>query len=119
MNHDALFMTRRPGPAEDLKLRQEIAKVGPKEMRDRIMQLTNPWIEAGKQEGLQEGLQTGLRQGRHQGEAELVLKQLGRRLGALSAVQEKSIRKLPLPKIEESSSVGGLFFCTPTYTDLR
>jgi predicted transposase YdaD len=61
------------------------------------MQLTNPWIEAGKQEGLQRGLQ----QGRHQGEAELVLKQLGRRLGILSAAQEKSIRKLPLSKIEE------------------
>jgi predicted transposase YdaD len=61
------------------------------------MQLTNPWIEAGKQEGLQRGL----RQGRHQGEAELVLKQLGRRLGILSAAQEKSIRKLPLSKIEE------------------
>ena len=57
------------------------------------MQLTNPWIEAGKREGLQ--------QGRHEGEAELVLKQLARRLGALSAAQEKSIRKLPLTKIEE------------------
>jgi hypothetical protein len=51
--------------------------------------------EAGKQERLQRGLQ----QGRHQGEAELVLKQLGRRLGALSAAQEKSIRRLPLSKI--------------------
>jgi len=30
-----------------------------------------------------------------------VLKQLGRRLGILSAAQEKSIRKLPLSKIEE------------------
>jgi len=69
------------------------------------MQLTNPWIEAGKQEGLQEGIQQGfqrgLRQGRHQGEAELVLKQLGRRLGVLSAAQEKSVRKLPLSKLEE------------------
>jgi flagellar biosynthesis/type III secretory pathway protein FliH len=99
------FSYRRPNEAEDLKLRQEIAEVEHKEMRDRIMQLTNPWIEAGKQEGLQEGLQQGLQrglqQGRHQGEAELVLRLLGRRLGALSAAQEKSIRKLPLSKIEE------------------
>jgi len=99
------FSYRRPNEAEDLKLRQEIAEVEPKEMRDRIMQLTNPWIEAGKQEGLpeglQQGLQRGLQQGRHQGEAELVLRLLGRRLGALSAAQEKSIRKLPLSKIEE------------------
>jgi plasmid maintenance system killer protein len=58
-------------------------------MKDRVMQLTNPWIEAGKREG------------RHEGEAELVLKLLARRLGALSAAQEKSIRKLPLTKIEE------------------
>jgi len=79
--------------SEDLKLRQEIARVESKEMRDRVMQLTNPWIEAGKREGLQ--------QGRHEGEAELVLRQLGRRLGALSDTQEKSIRKLPLEKIEE------------------
>ena len=61
------------------------------------MQLTNPWIEAGKREGLQQGRQ----EGRHEGEAELVLKLLARRLGALSAAQEKSIRKLPLTKIEE------------------
>ncbi len=87
--------------SEDLKLRQEIAKVESKEMRDRVMQLTNPWIEAGKREGLQLGLQQGLHQGRHEGEAELVLKQLARRLGALSAAQEESIRKLPLTKIEE------------------
>ena len=87
--------------SEDLKLRQEIAKVECREMRDRAMQLTNPWIEAGKREGLQQGLQQGLHQGRHEGEVELVLKQLARRLGGLSAAQEKSIRKLPLTKIEE------------------
>ena len=74
-------------------MRNEIAEVESKEMRDRVMQLTNPWIEAGKREGLQ--------QGRHEGEAELVLKQLARRLGDLSAAREKSIRKLPLSKIEE------------------
>jgi len=87
--------------SEDLKLRQEIAKVESREMRDRVMQLTNPWIEAGKREGLQQGRNEGRSQGRHEGEAELVLKQLARRLGALSAAQEKSIRKLPLTKIEE------------------
>jgi hypothetical protein len=83
--------------SEDLKLRQEIARVESKEMRDRVMQLTNPWIEAGKREGFQQGRH----EGRHEGEAELVLKLLARRLGALSAAQEKSIRKLPLTKIEE------------------
>ncbi len=87
------FAYQQLDESEDLKLRNEIAKVESKDMRDRLVQLTNPWIEAGKREGLQ--------QGRHEGEAELVLKQLARRLGALSAAQEKSIRKLPLTKIEE------------------
>jgi hypothetical protein len=91
------FSYQWPDEEEALKLRQEIAKVESKEMRDRVMQLTNPWIEAGKQEGLHQGLEKG----RHAGEAELVLKQLARRLGALSVAQQKSIRNLPLSKIEE------------------
>ena len=68
------------------------------------MELTNPFIEAGKQQGLQQGLQQGIqegiRRGRQQGEAELVLRLLTRRLGTLSASQEKAIRKLQLTKIE-------------------
>jgi hypothetical protein len=91
------FSYQWPDEEEALKLRQEIAKVESKEMRDRVMQLTNPWIEAGKQEGFHQGLEKG----RHTGEAELVVKQLARRLGALSTSQERSIRKLPLSKIEE------------------
>jgi hypothetical protein len=91
------FSYQWPDEEEDLKLRQEIARVEPKEMRDRVMQLTNPWIEAGKREGLQQGLLMS----RHAEGAELVLRLLARRLGALSAAQQKSIRKLPLSKIEE------------------
>ena len=72
------------------------------------MNLTNPFIELGKQRGLQQGLQQGreqgreqgLQQGRQQGEADLVLKLISRRLGALSNSQEKAVRKLPLRKIE-------------------
>ncbi len=87
--------------AEDLQLRREIAKVESKEMRDRVMQLTNPWIEAGKREGVQQGLEQGLQQGRQEGEVELVLRLLSRRLGALTSSQEKAVRKLPLGKIED------------------
>jgi hypothetical protein len=79
-----------------LQLQEIIGKVESTEMRDRVMNLTNPWIEAGKEEGRQQGLQ----EGRQQGEVELVLRQLSRRLGALSAPQEKAIRKLPLVSIE-------------------
>ena len=56
------------------------------------MNLTNPFIELGKQRGME--------QGRQLGEAELVMKLLARRLGVLSASQEEMIRGLPLPKIE-------------------
>jgi len=97
----AFFFTYRDvNAAEDLQLRREIDKVESPEMRDRIMELTNPWIRAGKQQGLQEGLQEGILRGRQQGEVELVLRQLSRRLGAISGPQEKAIRKLPLASIE-------------------
>jgi predicted transposase/invertase (TIGR01784 family) len=86
------FSYQRYSAKEALHLREEIGKVESTEMRERIMQLTNPWIEAGKQEGRQEGIV--------QGEAELVLRLLARRLGTVSTAQEKAIRKLALPKIE-------------------
>jgi hypothetical protein len=73
---------------EALQLREEIGTFGSTEMRERIMQLTNPWIEAGKQ------------QGRQQGEVELVLRLLARRLGNLSADEQQAVRALPLEKIE-------------------
>ena len=94
------FAYQRLSPAERLQLQQKISKVESTEMRDRVMELTNPWIEAGKEQGRQEGLQAGRQEGRQQGEVELVLRQLSRRLGALSAPQEKAIRKLPLVSIE-------------------
>ena len=58
--------------------------------------LTNPFIELGILCGRQEGRQ----EGRQQGEVELVLKQLRRSLGTLTASQEKSVSMLKLPQIE-------------------
>jgi hypothetical protein len=78
--------------AEALQLETEIGKVKPETAREAVMNLTNPFIELGKQRGLE--------QGRQQGEAELVLKQLARRIGAIRSSQEEIIRSLPLPKIE-------------------
>jgi flagellar biosynthesis/type III secretory pathway protein FliH len=68
------------------------------------MQLTNPFIELGFQQGIEkglaEGIEKGVEKGRREGEVELVLRQLSRRFGALPASQKKLIRKLDLAKIE-------------------
>jgi hypothetical protein len=64
------------------------------------MNLTNPFIELGKQRGIVEGRQKGIAEGRQEGIAELVLKQITRRLGAPSPAHEKAIRKLSAEKIE-------------------
>ncbi len=85
------FAYQRLTSQEALQMEQEIAKVESSEMRERIMQLTNPWIEAGKEQGLQ--------QGRREGEADLVLRLLNRRFG-LSESEQRDVRSLPLEKIE-------------------
>jgi hypothetical protein len=90
------FAYQRLSSPERLQLQKEISKVESKEIGDQVMELTNPWIEAGKEQGRQEGWQ----QGRQEGEVELVLRQLSRRIGAISASQGKAIRKLPLQSIE-------------------
>jgi hypothetical protein len=90
------FAYERLSAAEGLQLAREISKVESPEMREQIIHLTNPWIEAGKQEGLQQGLVKG----RQLGEADLVLRLLTRRFGVLAASQERAIRKLSLAKLE-------------------
>ena len=77
---------------ETLQLQRKLGKVKPDSAREAVMNLTNPFIELGKQKGLQQGLQ--------QGETEMVLRQLARRLGTLSSSQEKAIRKLSIKRIE-------------------
>ncbi len=73
---------------EALQLHRELAIVKPDGVRERVMQLTNPFIELGIQKG------------RHEGEVELVLRLLSRRLGALPVSQKKLIQNLDLAKIE-------------------
>jgi len=68
------------------------------------MQLTNPFIELGKDEGIREGrekgLEEGMKKGRHAGEVALVLRLLLRRLGVLPVSQKRRIERLDLHKIE-------------------
>jgi predicted transposase YdaD len=77
---------------ENLQLQLELGKVESDAVREAVMNLTNPFIELGKQRGRQEGIA--------EGQAELVLKQLSRRLGNLSASRARAVRKLSPPKIE-------------------
>jgi hypothetical protein len=79
-----------------LQLEEELGKVKPRSAKEDAMNLTNPFIELGKRRGRQEGIL----EGRHEGQTELVLKLLVRRIGALSAAQDKAIRKLSAEKIE-------------------
>jgi hypothetical protein len=93
---------------EALQLEEEVSKIMPDMAREKVIQLTNPFIELGifrgreegRQEGRQEGRREGRQEGRQQGEVELVLKQLRHSLGTLTASQEKSVRMLKLPQIE-------------------
>jgi hypothetical protein len=73
---------------ETLQLEEEVSKVKSKDAREAVMNLTNPFIELGKQRGIVQG-QTGL-----------VLKLITRRFGAPSPAHEKAIRKLSAEKIE-------------------
>ncbi len=84
---------------EALQLEENLSKVMPDMAREKVMQLTNPFIELGIQRGIQQGVQKG----RKEGEVDVVLRQLKRRLGLLTASQEGSIRKLALSRIEALS----------------
>jgi predicted transposase YdaD len=68
--------------------------------REKVIRLTNPFIELGIHRGRQEGRRQGHQEGRQQGETELVLRQLKRRLGSLTAEQEEAVRLLTLRCIE-------------------
>ena len=96
-------LTRR----QALQLEQERSKVMPAMAREKVIQLTNPFIELGitrgrrqgRKEGRQEGHKEGRKEGRQQGEIELVLRLLKRRLGSVTASQEKALRVLSLSRI--------------------
>jgi hypothetical protein len=95
---------RKLSGQESLQLEEELSKVKPRYAREAVMNLTNPFIELGKQRGIVEGRQKGIVEGRQegivQGQTELVLKQITRHLGVPSPAHEKAIRKLSAEKIE-------------------
>jgi hypothetical protein len=60
--------------------------------RKHVMEFTNSWIEEGRQEGLQKGRQEGV--------AEMVVRQLRRRIGPLPKATTKRVSSLPLDQLE-------------------
>jgi hypothetical protein len=94
---------QRLSSEEALQLEHKLSKVMPDMAREKVMQLTNPFIELGIQRGIQRGRKEGRREGRQEGEIELVLRLLKRRVGVLAASQERSVRKLEISRVEALS----------------
>jgi hypothetical protein len=66
---------------EALQLERKMSKLMPGMAREKVIRLTNPFIELGIHRGLQEGLQ----EGRREGESALVLRLLRRCLSSIPA----------------------------------
>ena len=56
-------------------------------------------MQRGLEQGIQQGIQQGVQQGVQQGQAEMVLRVLNRRFGAISADLTASICGLPSPHL--------------------
>ncbi|WP_349306846.1 DUF4351 domain-containing protein [Lyngbya confervoides] len=69
------------------------------DLKDTTLRETRFYQEV-LEEGRQEGRQKGRQEGRQEGEAELVLRQLTRRCGVLSATQQAQIRAFPPAQLE-------------------
>ncbi|UUO13774.1 DUF2887 domain-containing protein [Dolichospermum heterosporum] len=72
---------------------QEVLEIGEKKGLQQGLQ-------QGVQQGLQQGVQQGLQQGVQQGEANLTIRQLKRRCGNLTAIQEQKVRSLSISQLE-------------------
>jgi hypothetical protein len=79
------------GIEDALKLKEELSMIENMELPKEILE-KNPIFQFV--------MDKGERQGRQQGEANLVLRQLARRVGSVTPAQEAGIRKLPLADIE-------------------
>ena len=76
-------------------MQRELAKMEGMEIPKEVLQ-RNPLVRFGMNKGLRKGLDKG----RLQEALDLVLRLLARRLGRISAPEDKAIRRLPLSGIE-------------------
>lgn len=74
-----------------------------KEGEDAMATLAEQWMKEGEAKGLQQGRQEGLQEGRQEGEANIVLRQLQKRLGNTDEKIQKQIRELDLNQLERLS----------------
>ena len=58
-------------------------------------------MEQGMERGIEQGMEQGMEQGVKQGKLDLVLRQLGKRLGSLEPKTEARIAKLSVEQLEE------------------
>jgi predicted transposase YdaD len=110
----AFYFSYRPlSEKEALQMEEETAKLQPEELRQSVIEATNPWEligrlhgreegrQEGRLEGRLEGRQEGRREGLHDGAAETLLRQLRRRFGVLTADHEDRVRSLTSPQLED------------------
>ena len=77
---------------EESLLESEIARREPNQ-QEVVMEIVTSWMERGLEQGLQRGKQE---------EAQaLILRQLPRRIGAVTPELQDNIRSLPVPQLEE------------------
>ncbi len=61
-------------------------------LAERVKEWTTTWKQQGIEEGIQEGIQKGRLEGRLEGEAELLLRQMSRRFGAVDEATHNRIK---------------------------
>lgn len=85
-------------PGVELPVMTELSEV-----KAMLSERVKEWTEQWKQQGLQQGLQQGRQEEREasrQREADLILRQIQRRVGVIPAMLANRVRELPLERIE-------------------
>ena len=78
---------------------REVAELEEAEQMPYITSVERIGMQRGLEQGIQQGIQQGVQQGVQQGQAEMVLRVLNRRFGAISADLTASICGLPSPHL--------------------
>ena len=88
------------------------------------MEMMNPWVKQGWDEGRKEGLQAGIQEGKKEGiqtgiqvgKEELIVRQLNRRFGSVSAQVTERLNRL---SSEQLNDIGEALVDFKTYADLE